>query len=337
MLVDIIKEKGAYPTVGETTGLGYGLTGRYGGRSTASDYARMAARHGFTIGTIDAPIVFLDGELGVDTFSVSVDGEYIKRVDVARGTLHFDKIILLTHGKGHPIGGFGGALKNLGIGMVGKYSKAMMHRGIGISVDADKCLGEKCGKCLQYCPKRCISLSDDGSKIEINEAECVYCGHCQSICHSLVKQKAISLPWIQDHDEQARRFAENAKGVIDGLGAKRFYYLQFMMDVSPMCDCVPATPYFMTGDLGILASRDPLAIDQANLDLINEAPPNPSSPIAHLKPGEDKLAHVFAKKNEDGSITLGTKHLAQLEQADKLGIGSRKYKLIPLEHPKAKK
>ena len=96
-IVDAVKSQGGYPTLAETAGLGYGLTGKYGGRSTASDYLRMAASHGFTIGTMGAPIVIIDGELGVDTFTVPIEGDYIDRVEVA---LHFDKIVMITHAKG---------------------------------------------------------------------------------------------------------------------------------------------------------------------------------------------------------------------------------------------
>ena len=337
LLVDLIKDKGALVSVGETTGLGYDYDGKFGGRGTASDYITMAARHGFDMGTLGAPIIMLDGELGVDTFSVAINGEYVQRVDVGRGALHFDKIIMVTHGKGHPNGGIGGSIKNLGIGMVGKYSKAMAHRGQGISIDQNKCLGSKCQKCLQYCPKRCISMNENGNSVQINTDECVYCQHCMDICRTVVKQKAISMPWIQSDDEQSRRWAENAAGVIKGLGPERIYYLQFVMDISPMCDCVPATPYFMTSDIGLLAGRDPVAIDQAMLDLINNAPSNPNSPIAHLSPGEDKIAHIFAKSNADGTITLATKHLAQLEQASKIGIGLRLYSLKEIVHPKIEK
>ena len=334
LLVDLVKEKGALVSVGETTGLGYELDGKYGGRSTASDYLFMAARHGFDMGTLGAPLIMLDGELGADTFSVPIDGEYIQRVDIGRGALYFDKIIMVTHGKGHPIGGIGGAIKNLGIGMVGKYSKSMAHHGKGITVDESKCLGSECQKCLQYCPKRCISLNQNGSSIQINTDECIYCEHCLSICRDLAKQKAITMPWVQNHDEQCRRWAENAAGVIKGLGSDRIYYMQFVMDISPMCDCVSATPYFMTADIGLLAGRDPVAIDQAMLDLINNAPPNPSSPVAHLKAGEDKISHIYAKNNKDGSVVLATKHLTQLEHASKMGLGSRLYTLKEVIHPK---
>ncbi|MCY3412234.1 MAG: DUF362 domain-containing protein [Candidatus Heimdallarchaeota archaeon] len=327
-LVDAVKAKGAFPSIGETCGLGYGSSSAYSGRNTASDYYSMAAKHGYTIGTMGAPIIMLDGELGADTFKVDIEGEYVKRVEVGRGALHFHKIIMVTHSKGHPSGGYGGALKNLGIGMVGKYGKAMMHRGEGIDVLVDKCKGEECSECIRVCPQRCISFVDD--KATIDKDECILCGHCNSVCANLAGAKAIKMNWITDLNEQSKRFAENASGVIKGLGADRFYYLNFIIDVSLMCDCMPYTPYLLSSDLGIVAGRDPVAIDQASMDLINQAPVLPNTPISQLKAGDDKFAHGHAKE-KDGEIILASNHKAQIEQAAKMGIGTTKYILKELD------
>ncbi len=338
-LVDLVRDKGAYPVLAETTGLGYGILGRYGGRGTATDYLRMAASQGFTMGTMGAPIGILDGELGVDTFPVEIDGDSIKKVAVARGAIHFDQIIIFSHAKGHPIGGIGGAIKNLGIGMVGKYSKGMAHFGTQIpKIDPEKCLGEECQACFKKCPTQCLGIRNNVATV-VKPDDCVLCSHCVSVCRQVAKKNAVSLGWITDNDEQARRFAENAAGVVKGLGAERLYYINVLIDTSPMCDCVNHTPYRMTQDIGLLASDDPVAIDQACVDMINRAPnaAGPNTPLENIKEGDDKLAYAHAKKDKDGNIKLSTGHITQLTQAEKMGLGKCSYSLKEIEIPSKKK
>ncbi|MHA1911093.1 MAG: DUF362 domain-containing protein, partial [Candidatus Kariarchaeaceae archaeon] len=323
-IVEAVKEKGALPTLAETAGIGYGLKGPYSGRSTASDYLTMANSHGFSIGTMNAPIILLDGELGADTFAVSISGESISKVHVARGVLHFDKVVVLTHAKGHQGAGIGGTLKNLGIGMVGKESKANAHLIEKVMIDQEKCLGEECAKCIIVCPTRCIILSEGEAKII--EEECIKCMHCRSVC----EEKAIITETLNDPLEFNRRFVENAKGVIQAIGKERMFYLNFVIDLSPACDCVNHTPYFMAQDIGILASQDPVAIDQAAVDLINEADVPAGIPISSLQKGEDKIAHAHGKMNEAGEFILSENYKEQLAHAEKIGLGNRKYELVRL-------
>ncbi len=333
-VVDYVRDKGGLPTVAETTGLGYGFGGKFAGRATASDYLNMAQKQGFTGETMNAPIIMLDGELGADTISVPINGEYIKRVEVARGLLHFDKVIMLTHAKGHPIGGIGGAIKNLGIGCVGKYSKGHAHFGDEpVEIDPEKCKGEECGKCRFKCPVRCISFENNVASID--HSLCLKCGHCRAVCGKLYgnENNAIKVGWLENRDEQAARFAENAKGVLLALENPKIpiYYLNLLLDVSPMCDCVDHTPYLMTKDIGILAGFDPLAIDQASVDMINIEEVITPSPISNLKPGEDKIAHAHATRDKDGNIKeLFRTHLQQLETSERMGLCMKKYTIKDL-------
>ncbi|MFQ5978347.1 MAG: DUF362 domain-containing protein [Candidatus Heimdallarchaeota archaeon] len=331
-IVDFVRSKGGLPTVAETTGLGYGVDGRYAGRGTASDYLNMAAKQGFTMGTINAPIIMLDGELGTDTIRTPVNGEFIDRVEVARGFYHYDRIVIFSHAKGHPLGGFGGAIKNLGIGCVGKYSKGCAHFGEDpVAIDPEKCKGAECAKCLTKCPVRCISIVDNIAVID--HELCIKCAHCSSVCRNLhgMEDRAIKMAWVEPPTEQAARFAENAKGVIDALKDIRIDYINLILDISPMCDCVDHTPYLMTNDIGILAGHDPVAIDQASIDLINEAPVNSSSPLAELEAGDDKFALAHAKKDKDGNVTLATNHIVQLQRAEEMGLGSKEYEIKNVE------
>ncbi len=338
-MVDLIKSRGASVTLAETTGLGFGTGGRYGGRGTASDYITMAATQGFAMGTMGAPIIMLDGELGADTIMYfQDDAEFIKKVAVARGIISFDKIIVFSHAKGHGIGGFGGAIKNLGIGMVGKYTKADCHYLINeVEFDHNNCMGPSCGECLKKCPEKCIYFNDE-EKIEIDLERCIRCGHCVSTCRNVVKKNVIKIRWNENLEEQATRFAESAAGVVRFCKehGHELYFFNVVMDVSPLCDCIGITPTYIAPNLGILASSDPVAIDQASIDLINNAPPYPGSKVSTLSPGEDKFA-VIGGKEVNGKFVPSRRHWLQLERAEKMNIGTRKYDLIKIQIERPKK
>ncbi|MFQ5891983.1 MAG: DUF362 domain-containing protein, partial [Candidatus Methanofastidiosia archaeon] len=248
-LVDLIKDKKTYPVVAETCGLGYGLSGVYGGRSTSTEYLKMASAHGYTQESLGAPIVMLDGYFGTDVFYVDVNGGYIKKVAVGMALRDFDFVIVLSHFKGHAIGGIGGAVKNLGIGCVGKYSKAMMHTEGNLEVDSEKCVGMKCRACQDVCPVRCIEI-DEIAKMDMKK--CILCLHCSSVCRAK-GFKAITIDW-SPLDEQVKKLTENALGVLDGVGREKFIYLNLALDISEACDCVSYGPPVMVPDLGIFLS-----------------------------------------------------------------------------------
>ncbi|MHA1778729.1 MAG: DUF362 domain-containing protein, partial [Candidatus Heimdallarchaeaceae archaeon] len=326
-VVDLVRERGAEPVLGETTGLGFGSGGLYGGRTTMDSYLTMAAYNGFTMGTMNAPIIMLDGQYGVDTFDYYINGEYVEKVAVARGMLGFDKIIILTHAKGHGIAGLGGAIKNIGIGCVGKYSKAVGHSDLDIKVNEEKCIAEECEEpCIKYCPTFAIKINEVKNKAEIDHEKCVYCFHCISVCRKMAKASAISITWTKSHDLQAMKFAENALGVVESIGREKFLYLNLIIDVTENCDCVSFTPRNIVPDIGILASRDPVAIDQASVDLINELPGVPGSKAEGMKPQEDKLKRIYLQNEEEH-----TAHISMLEHAEKIGLGTRNYELKEVE------
>ncbi|MHA1902664.1 MAG: DUF362 domain-containing protein [Candidatus Thorarchaeota archaeon] len=323
-VVELVKAAGGIPFVAETNGLGYGSGGAFSGRTTAPEYLEMAKANGFTDGTVGAPVIMADGYWGTDVHYVDVDGEFVKNVDVATAVLDSDKIIMLTHAKGHGLGGIGGAIKNLGIGLVGKRGKAEMHYLCDVQVESEKCLGPECSKCLKVCPVRCISMNE---KAEIDDKTCISCHHCISVC-SRIGAKAIKITWRPNAD-QSVYFVENAVGVVNSIGPDKFWYINLAIDISEKCDCWNVGPPLLVHDIGIFGSRDPLAIDQASLDAINDAPPNPDSKAGELECGEHKFATVHACKDpETGEIV----HLAgkQLTHAKKMGLGNREYEIITL-------
>ncbi|UCE09252.1 MAG: DUF362 domain-containing protein [Candidatus Thorarchaeota archaeon] len=328
-LVDLVKDAGGIPFVTETCGLGYGAGGRYGGRTTAIEYLTMAAHHGFTEASMGAPLMMADGYWGTDVRTVSIEGgDFVETVHVASAVLDSDIVIMLTHAKGHGLGGLGGTLKNLGIGLVGKRSKSKMHFGGDFTINEEKCLGPECGKCMPVCPVNCISMND---KAVIDNDSCMGCSHCRSICQSVVKAKAVQVVW-RANEEQAHVFVENAVGVVNSIGRDKFYYINLAIDISDKCDCWNVGAPLLVHDIGIFGSRDPVAIDQATLDAINDAVPNPNSAVAGLECGEPKFMTAHACKDKSGEII----HLAenQLAHAKKMGLGSREYELVTITKEK---
>ncbi|MHA2210447.1 MAG: DUF362 domain-containing protein [Candidatus Thorarchaeota archaeon] len=309
-IVDLVRAAGGVPFIAETTGLGYGGGGTYGGRTTAPEY---------------------DGYWGTDVYDIEIDGEHVKKVDVAAALLDCDKVIVLTHAKGHGLGGIGGTIKNLGIGLVGKRGKAAMHFLGDIKIDPEKCLGPECSKCLKVCPVRCITMNE---KAKVDESQCIACHHCVSVC-ATVEAKAATQTWRPNH-EQGPIFVENTVGVINAIGADKFYYINLAIDISDKCDCWNVGAPLLVHDIGIFGSKDPLAIDQATLQAIKEAPANPDSPVGEIECGACKFAMVHACKDpETGEILELAER--QLAHAEKMGLGSREYELVTITRDPPKK
>jgi len=322
-VVDLVKGLGGNPYVTETCGLGYGAGGTYGGRTTSPEYLSMAALNGFTEGTIGAPIVLADGYWGNDVYRVNIDGDYIKSVDVAAATLDADIIIVLTHAKGHGLSGLGGTMKNLGIGLVGKRSKSAMHTLGDVTINPEKCLGPDCSLCLKVCPVRCISMK---ATAVIDQDACIDCLHCRGVCSRDAKAGAITATWRKPND-QSVRFVENALGVINTVGRDRFYFFNLAIDISDKCDCWNVGSPLLVHDIGIFGSRDPLAIDQATLDAINAATPNPESEAKGVHKGDCMFAIAHNQRDPKTGELVDFAEI-QFAHAEKKGLGSREYELV---------
>ncbi len=329
-IVDLVRASGGEPFVAETTGLGYGAGGAYGGRTTVVEYLTMAALHGYTAASMGVPLIMADGYWGTDVIEIPVNGEHIESVDVATALFDCDKVIVLTHAKGHGLGGIGGTIKNLGIGLVGKRGKSAMHFIGDIKINPDKCLGPDCSKCLKVCPTRCISMKE---KAVVDSSKCIACHHCVNVC-SQVKARAATQTWRPNHT-QAPIFVENAAGVVKSIGADKFYYINLAIDISDMCDCWDFGAPLLVHDIGIFGSRDPLAIDEATLQAIKDAPPNPDSSVGDIECGTCKFAMAHSCKDPESGEILELAEI-QLSHATKMGLGSREYELITLtkEPPK---
>ncbi|MFW9963366.1 MAG: DUF362 domain-containing protein [Candidatus Sifarchaeia archaeon] len=321
-IVDLVRTAGGEPFVAETTGLGYGVGGAYSGRSTMTEYLAMATLHGYTEASVGAPLIMADGYWGTDVFHIPVDGEFIDSADVATAVLDCDKVVVLTHAKGHGLGGIGGTIKNLGIGLVGKKGKAAMHFLGDIKIDPEKCLGPDCSKCLKVCPTRCIRMEE---KAIVDVSNCIACHHCVDVC-SRVGAKAAKQTWRPNHT-QGPIFVENAVGVVNSIGADKFYYINLAIDISDKCDCWNLGAPLLVHDIGIFGSRDPLAIDQATLQAIKDAPPNLDSAVGGIECGECKFTMAHACKDPESGKILDLAEL-QLSHAEKMGLGTREYELV---------
>ena len=302
---DLIKEAGGKPFVTDTTTL-YSA-----GRFTASQYLATAARNGFTEESLGAPVVIADGEKGYDGEFVDISRRVsdcsLDKIKVAKEILHTDSMIVLTHLKGHELSGFGGSIKNVAMGCVTKESKAAQHRVNRGVVELSKCTG--CGKCIESCAFEALSLLNE--KMVRDDDKCMNCNNCLYIC----PEGVFSLP-PQAKERFQVYLAHAAAGVLSRFQS-RVAFINFVQDITPLCDCVTPSGLPVVPDIGIFASTDVVAIDKASLDLIAQS--KPLGKFAGIK-STDILGKIH-----------NTDSLIQIKTAQELGLGSMEYQLdIPL-------
>ncbi len=311
-IVDRVREHGGEPFVTDTTALDIRRT-----RGTASGYLEVASTHGFTMETLNAPLIVADGFSGNDYVTTKIDGYQLKKVQVAKALTEADLLISVAHFKGHSLTGIGGTCKNIGMGGCSKLGKNSAHfKGLP-EVDEEKCNG--CRTCLESCPVHAISLTD--GKANIDASRCFACRACIEDC----PERAIGNKRVEKEDFNLR-MADLVYGLLKLVGKENLFCFNFILEVDWLCDCehnqrgwsdLPIVP-----DIGITASKDPVAIDQASVDLVKNAPGTPGSKAEEagaLEPGVDKF---FAINGISPSV--------HLEALERLGVGSRKYSLIEL-------
>ena len=305
-VVRLVKELNASPFVTDANTLYSGM------RANAIDHIQCALENGFSYATIGAPIIIADGLDGHDATEVRIDGKHFETVKLGSAAVSADALIVISHVKGHEMAGFGGALKNVGMGLGCRSAKQRMHSGVKPTVQFDKCIN--CGKCISWCAQHCISTRSftDGSKSSwIDHKHCVGCGECVAAC----AYGAIEINWESDAGEFLERMVEHAVGALANKRGKAIY-LSFMTNISPDCDCFAMSDAPIVGDIGVLAARDIVAIDQAAYDLITRAPGLPSSRGEGLGVGEDKFQPIHGVEGEHAMI-----------YAENIGLGTRHYEL----------
>ncbi len=305
VIVEMVKEKGGKPFLTDANTL-------YGGkRHNAVDHLETALKNGFAYETVGAPIVIADGLKGADYVNVKVEGRHLESVKISSAVHFADAIIAISHVKGHELFGFGGALKNIGMGCGSPAGKQIMHSDLIPKVKEEKCIA--CGVCIERCPESAIERLDN-KKAFIIEELCIGCGECVAFCPS----RAIPINWKTDESVIQEKTAEYAWGVLKRKKGKSSF-INFVMNVTPDCDCASWNDLPIVPDLGILASLDPVAIDQASLDLVNKAPVTMNSVLGDKQDLDDKFKAVHDKN---------TSYI--LEHGEYLNIGKRKYDLEAL-------
>ncbi|MGB9927199.1 MAG: DUF362 domain-containing protein [Methanosarcina sp.] len=305
-VVDKIKSAGAKPFITDTNTL------YSGSRHNAVDHLTTAIEHGFDYSVVRAPLIISDGLKSQNISEVEVGLKHFKSVKIGSDIAASDSMIVMSHFKAHIVAGFGGAVKNLAMGCAPAAGKKDQHFRTSPHVVEEKCIG--CGKCVEICPVGASSLLGEASMIA--REICISCGQCMEICPS----EAIDIDWEHDIPEFLECVAEYAYGAVKGK-ENRVGYINFLVRITPDCDCVPWSDASIVPDIGILASKDPVALDQASYDLINRQKGLTHSSLYHNhEPGADKFKGVWPKI--DGTH--------QLEYAKEIGLGTREYELIEI-------
>ena len=248
-LCEYVKGLGGTPSVAESCGWGIpesvsGTHTEYSGRATEEEYLETALKHGFTEETMGAPILMLDGKVGADIEIQKINGKIFNEVLVAGRLREFDYMVIATHFKGHAGSGFGGAIKNLGIGCVSKGGKVEAHTGKTFEIDFDNC-NPNCMNCINICPTNALS-KDDNNKLKFNEDECKFCYMCASVC----KDKIISIGDVSREDF-VTQMVDNAKGVVDYFGKNKIFYINYAIDITYQCDCTGGSDIPFVPDVGV--------------------------------------------------------------------------------------
>lgn len=283
-----------------------------GKRANAVDHLTCAVRNGFAFATVNAPIVIADGLDGKDGVDVPISGfSHFESVRIGAAAAHADAMVVVSHVKGHEATGFGGAIKNVGMGLGTRAAKQRMHSDLKPEVTAEKCTA--CGRCVRSCPVDAIALVDRVAVID--HAVCYGCGECVAAC----PYGAIGIQWKTDPTSIQEKIVEHCAGALADKKGK-VIYLSFVTNVSPDCDCWSFTDAPVVADIGVLASTDLVAIDQAAYDLVASAAGLPGSRGEGLAGGADKFREITGI---DGTVALA--------YAQRHGLGSRAYTLKTLE------
>lgn len=305
-VVDELKKLGAKPFLTDSSTL------YPGERKEAVSALACGIENGFAYAVVNAPLIISDGLRGVTETTVQVNGELLKEVYIGTEIVEADALVALSHFKCHELTGFGGAIKNLGMGCASRKGKLVQHSTVAPVVTAKHCTG--CGLCIKACAHDAIRIVDGVAVIDA--IKCAGCSRCITVCPT----KAVAIQWNEAADLVMKKMAEYASGAVANKQGKTVY-LNFITQVSPACDCYGHCDAPIVNDIGICASIDPVALDQACADLVNQARGNQDSALkSGHEPGGDKFRGVWPE----------IPWQVQLEHAEKVGLGSRAYELVRL-------
>lgn len=300
-VVDLVKQLGGKPFLTDCNTL------YVGGRKNALDHLESAYQNGFNPYNLGCHLLIADGLKGTDDIEVPVDGEYVKSAKIGRALMDADVVISLTHFKGHEATGFGGAIKNLGMGGGSRAGKMEMHSSGKPFVDEKSCIG--CGSCQKACAHDAPVL--ENRKMHIDWDKCLGCGRCIGAC---------PVDAIQTANDESNiilncKMAEYTKAILQNRPS---FHISLVMDVSPVCDCYGVNDMPIIPDVGMFASFDPVALDQACVDACNKM---------------QRSAEVDFKGNSNDLFTdlhTETDWRYQISHGKKIGLGTDEYELIEI-------
>jgi uncharacterized protein len=307
-VVEALKKLGAKPFITDSV------------RIKGLDYLEIANYNGINHLSVGAPVVLADGLYGNDNIMVDA-GDILGKIAVASVIHDVPAMIVCSHVKGHIIAGYAGAIKNLAMGGVSAYHRtcgwkcgrgAMHTLGEGeLSWNPEKC--ELCYQCRDVCPLDAIKFKND--ELVWDGDVCWRCGRCERVCQS----ESLSLP--EDNERFMRSLSEAARVVMGTFESKKIIFINFLTEIQPECDCMPAADVAVIQDIGILLSDDIVSIEQASIDMLRDSPPLHGS-LAHDKKivdGDDIMSRLH-----------GRPYLLQVEEAERIGLGTRKYELVTI-------
>ena len=304
-VADVVKSLGGKPFLTDCNTL------YVGARKDALEHMDSAYTNGFSPFSTGCHVIIADGLKGTDEVYVPVEGgEYVKEAKIGRAVMDADVFITLSHFKGHECTGFGGALKNIGMGCGSRAGKMEMHSSGKPHVDQDLCIG--CRKCAQICAHGAPEFKDN--KATINHDKCVGCGRCLGVC----PKDAVCPASDESNDILNYKIAEYTKAVIDGRPS---FHINLVIDVSPFCDCHAENDAAIVPDVGFFASFDPVALDVACADAVNAQPAISNSLLGEAEQDDD---HFHA-------VSPTTHWKSCVEHAEKIGIGTMEYELIEVK------
>ena len=311
-VVDVIKELGGKPFLTDCNTL------YVGSRKNALEHLECAWENGYTRLSAGCPILIADGLKGTDDVDVPVNGEYCKTAKIGRAVMDADIVISLSHFKGHESTGFGGTLKNIGMGCGSRAGKADMHNNGQPTINESLCRG--CKGCLKECANNGLKFDDNKKKMTIDTVNCLGCGRCLGACNF----DAISFKSDNAVEVLDAKIAEYTKAVIQD---RPHFHINIIMDVTPHCDCHSESDAPIIPDIGMYASFDPVALDQACVDACLKATPFENTLLT-----DSMKAPGFVDKHDHFcNATAGSEWKYQLSHGEKIGLGTREYELVTIK------
>ncbi len=307
-IVDNIKKFNGKPFLTDTTTL-------YAGeRLNAIDYLNCAIYNGFGYDSVGCPIVISDGIRSNNYKIVETKfSKFFPYIKYAGDVAFSDSLVVISHVKCHVLAGFGGALKNIAMGLATRSTKQQMHGDVKPQININRCTG--CGFCLKYCPVGAIKIVNNKANFDISK--CVGCADCITIC----KHKALKILWNESSINFLEKMGDVVYAILTDFDKPKIYF-NFLLDITPDCDCMDYSRYNITSNIGILSSYDPVAIDMASIDLVQKE-------RIYFDHEKGKFEN---KENEDKFAILSGSfdYKNFIKYCEKLGTGSTIYNLIEI-------